>query len=193
MKHLTRFAGLIAILFGLIGVGISMYQQRLNIISYKPLSYLGTTSSAPIFGAGLVLAATFMLVFYIYLRSYYKVSRVFSLGLILSLLSLVVIALVKDKVNNHASRVHWTAAYTFYTSCIFLLYKFSKDNPLSKAGKISLRAAEILFLAFIPELYLSIHGLGTDSCQIFSVLVFSSWVIAATIESGTDSLRQSLE
>jgi hypothetical protein len=125
-----------------------------------------------------------MLIFYIHLRSNYHVTKVFGLGLMVAVLSIVIVALIKDEVNNHANKLHWAAAYSFYISCNFLLYKFYKDNPFSKAGKISRRASEILVLAFLPEIYLSVHGLGTDSCQIFSVLVFSSWVFAATIESG---------
>lgn len=180
---LRRGAGLAAVAALWSTLAMAASRSRFDLLGEQPISYLGTTSSAPLFSGGLVAGAALLVVFHSDIRARFPASRWFSLAMLAGLAGQVVAAVVPIGGNGPGHRAHTAFALLLGASLPVLMWSFAVSQPPGPWRRVSYG----LFLAELAACGAGLVLSGRSIAALAEILpaaVFHIWIAAVTVVPG---------
>jgi hypothetical membrane protein len=178
----SLYTGLLGVLILWVSISIAMYRAGLDLISNRPISYLGVYAPTKLlFSFALISSALLFMVFAIYIYRLYKVRNKYLAYFLIGLLGQCMTALIPDS-SGSPRTVHVIAAFTLAFSQPLLMREFllSLNNNAHRKLFLSLLRLDYLFFIVGIGLFIFVHGVAPLG-EALPTVGFDIWVIVLTI------------
>lgn len=188
MARGLRFTGAAAVVVLWTTLPVAARLARFDLLGVHPLSYLGTQPrSAPLFAAGLAVAALLLTAFHRFVRGRYAVGRGFSAAMLTGLAGQGIAAFVPIAGQGAAHRIHTAGALVLGASLPLLMWRFAAAQP---AGPWRRRAYRLFWAeaaACAGGFGLSVLTLAAPA-EVLPAAVFHAWIL--TVGAGRDPSQE---
>lgn len=179
MIKIFRYCGLITVGILWTSIAIGIHRAQLDLFGKSPLSHLGIVSStARIFSIGLILAALSLVLFTRYLKTRYEVSTSFMVFLLIGQAGQIIAAVTPYGGMQPARLIHTVAALTLAFSIPFVLWRFAaaQSKPPIRRPAIALMWLEIVAFTIGIGLF-SYVTKGAPFAQAMPAIALHIWII----------------
>jgi hypothetical protein len=187
--RLSRYAGLAAVATLWLTLAAAARRAGFPLLGASPLSGLvGDPRAAWLYRAGLSGGAVLLVVFHRYVRTRYRVSRTFSVALLVGLAGQVVAAAVPIDGGPTAHAVHTVAALTLGASLPVLMWRFAAAQEPGRWRRLTYGLCWAEVAACGAGLVLSRHAVA-PLAEIVPAACFHLWIAALTVADGPVAAR----
>lgn len=181
MGRLLRYSGVAAVVTVWTTLLTATVVSDFDLLGTEPLSDLGSSGEpAALFTFGLAVPALLFAAFHHHLRRRFRVSRGFSVAMLVGLAGQMVAAFVPIGGDPAAHRLHTAAALTLGASLPLLMWQFAASQPPGRWRQRGYRLFWIEVAACAGGFALSSWGVAALA-EALPAAAFHAWVLVTTL------------